>query len=294
MLRMGLRCQVCLLNAGCVRGGKDYSENDFFRWSDLKAEMPFGTHMSVCKIPGRVIQDTIRNSRQWGLKGIAKGGYIHASRNCVMSDDGTIESIQGQPFDPDREYLTAFPHCFLTGIDNHVPMLEWAKTKNHDDLPSEHAAVPAKFVLVEFFSALLWLRMGNFDEIAGEDGVITKDDIRARMKELYGGNTEISDLMVENVFGVADIDNSGTISMLEQMIVHFAATDMLDHVMTEEELAVMAQVAKEVLGGNPSKEEVDTMVQQIQKALDVDGSGVFEREELLKALGGVSGKDFLH
>ena len=298
VLRMGLRCELCLLNAGCVRGGKEYHDDDDFTWSDLKAEIPFATRMSTCKIPGRVIQETINYSRQWAINhGIAKGGYIHVSRCCVTNEDtGAIETVSGEPFDPNREYLTAFPYCFLQGIDNHEPLLEWAKSQSEEVLPKENSAIPAKFVFVEFLSAILWLRLGNFEELAGDDGTITKDDVRKRLKEIYGENEAVSDLMLDNVFAVADRDHSGTISIVEQMVVRFAARDMLEHVVTGEEFSTMMDVAKTVLGNdeeNPNEEALDEIVRQMQQVLDEDGSGTFNREEMLHALGEVTGKDFL-
>jgi hypothetical protein len=188
MLRMALRCEITLLNAGAVRAGKDYQPDEHFTWSDLTTEMPFTTGMSVCHIPGRVLQDTIQHSRQYAKLGIAKGGYLHTSRTAIYNEkDHAIESILGEPFDLDREYLTAFPNAFLDGLDNQTPLLEWAKTMKRDELPNEESAVPAKLAMVELFSALRWLRLGNFQDIAGDDGVICKNDVTERMKEIFGG-----------------------------------------------------------------------------------------------------------
>jgi hypothetical protein len=227
MLCMGLRCQVTLLSAGAVRAGKDHQADKHFIWSDLKAEMPFSTRMSVCLIPGKALQETIQHSRQHAKQGIAKGGYLHTSKTTTISNekDNSIESILGEPFDPDREHLTAFPIAFLGGIDNHKPLLEWAKRKKPHELPNKELAVPAKLVLVEHFSALLWLRFGTFEEMAGDDDVICKNDVTERTKQMCGGNEEeVAHLSTsESVFSVADLDNSGTISALEQMIVHFVA-----------------------------------------------------------------------
>ena len=292
MLRMGLRCDVCLLNAGCVRGNKDYSHDALFTWSDMKTELPYATRMSVCKIPGSTIQESIQYSRRFAPEKIAKGGYIHASKTTVCLDDGTIHSILGEPFDPNRLYLTAFPQGFLKGIDDQRPFLEWAASQQAEDLPSSHSAVPAKIALVELFSALLWLRFGSFEDVSKGDTAICQQDVRERMRQLYG-DEEIADVMADSVFAIADQDGDGLISPIEQMITHFVAADMLDHVVTEKEIEVMKKAAAQVLGKDPSHEELERMVEQIRASLDLKGNGSIQRDEIINALGQVAGKDLL-
>jgi 5'-nucleotidase len=47
ILRMGMRAQCCIVNAGTVRGNKIYDpkNHEWFSWSDLKTEIPFPTEM---------------------------------------------------------------------------------------------------------------------------------------------------------------------------------------------------------------------------------------------------------
>lgn len=293
MLRMGLRCQVVLLNAGSVRAGKEYDSDGFFTWSDMKAELPYPTEMSVCLLPGKVLLDTIQFSRRFAKDKIAKGGYIHTSGTTMFNEEGEIKSILGKEFDPNQNYLTAFPHQFLSGIDNHQPLLDWAATKRPEDLPSSHSAIPAKLILVEFFSALFWLRLGSFEEVSRGGGVITKDDVRHRMKQLYGGNQDVAELMVDSVFKIADKDGDGSISLVEQMITRFVASDMLDHVVTESEIEVMKKVVSQVLDKDLSHEEIDKTVNEIKASLDLQGTGSVQRDEIMQALGQVAGKDLL-
>lgn len=292
---MGLRCEIALVNAGAVRAGKEYNDGEIFTWSDLKAEMPFATKMVVCSIPGRVIQDTIQHSRKWSKDGIAKGGYVHTSRTTVCDPDThAIQTVMGKNFNPERKYLTALPFDFFEGIDNHEPLLDWAKTRDEADLPNGHIATPAKYVLVQVFSALIWLRLGNFCDVAGNDGSISKEDVRQRLREVYGIENEgVAKLMLDNVFSIADLDRSGSISALEQMVVRFSATDMLQHVVTTDEMKVLSKVAAEVLCKDPSDAEVNAMVLKIKEAIDSRGSGSIQRDELLEALGDLSGKELL-
>ena len=53
MIQKGMRCDCCLINAGCVRASREYSaEYVFFSWKDLKEELPFDTYLTVTAMPG--------------------------------------------------------------------------------------------------------------------------------------------------------------------------------------------------------------------------------------------------
>jgi len=326
MLRMGMRAQCAMINAGAVRGNQVYYDRDnnknnnqeYFTWSDLKAEVPFPTGMTACYIPGRVLEATIaysrRKSRQTPPQ--ASGGYLHTCRNLHFNDEtGRIESIGGKSFDPNREYLTALPVQFFAGMDNHKPLLDWAAeqqqqkqrqrqvsgagaTRNDERAPSlfsssEESAIPAKMVLVQVFSALLWLQLGSFADIDRDrDGVLRLDEVKARVLELYG-HESVADLVVQNIFAVADMNGSGFIEPLEMMIVQFAATDCIDHVCSAKELHTMKEVAARVLGAHPSHEDVQRMVERIRETIDLEGDGKIHRAEVMKALGHLKREDLL-
>ena len=117
-------------------------------------------------------------------------------------------------------------------------------------------------VLVEVFSALIWLHLGSFEEIdLDRDGVLTRDEVRARIVEIYDVNE--ADLVVDNIMSVADLNENGTITPLEMMVVQFVATDILDHICTKEELNTMKNIAAKVLGMHPSHDDVKQIVEQI-------------------------------
>jgi len=286
LLRMGLRCECAIMNAGSVRGNRDYDTLGRFTWSDLKREMPFPTHMTTAKVPGSVLERTIRSShgpsrmdppQSWGgyLHTCSKIQYHHARRK--------IERINGQAFDPDREYLVAMPAQFFKGIDNHEHLLEWASETNYQVHVEE--AKPAKMIIVEVFASLLWLRLGTFADLDLDgDGEITRGELVHRLNRFYhesdegtpspststnsptpssithtnedrrdedvdgGTASSLADYVVDSIFNVADLDGSGTITPLEMMIVQLAARDLENHVVTSEEQRTMRLVAKQVLG----------------------------------------------
>jgi hypothetical protein len=108
------------------------------------------------------------------------------------------------------------------------------------------------------------------------------------MKQIYGGNHEtVANLMSDNVFSVADMDNtSGTISALPRtndraFRRHGYAGS---HIATAEELfQVMTDIACSTgtcwKGSDPSNQEVDDMVHHIIASLDLRGTGSVQREK---------------
>jgi 5'-nucleotidase len=295
LIRMGMRTQCCIMNAGNIRGSKVYpKDQEWFTWKDLKAEIAFPTEMCALDIPGKVIEDTIYYSRRLVRQDppMATGGYLHHCDKIKMDEKfEKILEIQGEPFDPEKMYFTCLPGKFFSGIDNHVPLLEWASQNNIE--VDEENGKPAKLVVVEAFAALLWLEMGSFETIDTDgDGVLSRDEVRAQAVKVFG--EDVADMVVDSVFGVADLNHTGVITPVDMMVVQFVATDMLDHVATNEELAIMQKVASEVLGKRPSHMNVKKMMKDLKDVLDVDKSGHIDREEAINVIGEVKRRSLLY
>ncbi|KAL7571185.1 hypothetical protein ACA910_008847 [Epithemia clementina (nom. ined.)] len=349
MLRMGMRCQACFINAGCVRGNKVYNNPNeeeecsyFFTWNDLKTEMPFATEMTVTAMPGHVMEATITHSRQgqWETEPVAKGGYLHTCDHiCYNNETRRIDRIMGAPYDPSRIYLVAHPIEFLEGIDHHQPLLEWWEatmtnpetkangqyngltmeddddTANLNKLLHQQAVRPAKTVIVELFSALFWLQLGSFPELDQSNrGYITRHDVQRQCSERVLNGEPAVDLIVDNVWSVADSQGAGRIYPLDVMTVYYVAIDLVEHVTTAREFAMLRQTVTHVLGQNnkdedaldPDEDENDDadddddddnnnngdhfdrvldLIQQLHQRLDLTGDGHIQRTETMKALG---------
>jgi 2',3'-cyclic-nucleotide 2'-phosphodiesterase (5'-nucleotidase family)/Ca2+-binding EF-hand superfamily protein len=294
LLRMAMRSSLAITNAGSIRGNKTYPlEQEWFTWSDLKAELAFSTNMVALELPGKVIEDMITESRA-GIRcdpPVARGGYLHHCDKVNYDNESCkILTIAGMAFDPNALYLTTLPAQFFEGIDNHVPLLEWAEQNNvHVD---DECGKPAKVAMIEMFAALMWLDMGSFADIDRDgDGVLTHEEVKVRAAQVFGD--DIADLVMESVMGVADLSRDGTITPIEMMVARFVATDMLDHVATHEELHTMSLVASEVLGKRASHEDLKRVVQELLNALDMDGTGTISREEAMKVLGAIKKQNLL-
>lgn len=295
MLRMGMRAEIGLMNAGNVRGGNTYPiYQEWFTMSDLKAEIPFSVGMTAVPLPGKVVEDTINNSRsKYRLDPpVASGGFIDVCDKVEFSEEEQrIVSIRGEPFDPERLYLTSFPANWFEGMDHHTPIMEWAKGTPYE-YAKESSSKPAKVVIVELFSAVVWLEMGSFESIdTNGDGVLTHDEVRARALEIFGD--DVADLVVDNIFAVADGNQDGIITAVDMMIVQYVASDMINHVTTGEELEALQKVASEVLGKQPTHEQVRKTMKVLKEVLDVDRDGKITREEAMSAIGEVRRRSLL-
>lgn len=156
---------------------------------------------------------------------------------------------------------------------------------------SEESGIPAKMVLVQVLSAVLWLKLGSFEEIDRyHKGILHREDIKAHIVEVYG--LDVADLVLDSIFSVADLNGDGTITPLEMMIVRFVAMDITSHDM--DGLKAMKDIALQVLGKEPSHEEVKKMVEEIRNTVGIADDGKISREELMRVLREFKvGKDIL-
>ena len=294
LIRMGMQCQCAVVGAGSIRGNKTYDEsNGFFTWKDLKTEIPFDTPITALRVPGKVLEKSIRYSRQASRQNppVAKGGFLHTCNNINYNDvTQRIESISGEAFDPDKSYLTAMNQEIFIGIDNHVHFLEWSEASGIH--PREDASTPAKLVIVKLFCTLIWLQLAPFHELdADGDGKINREDLKKAVHDIYG--TDLADVMVDNIMSVADKDENDRISPLEMMVVYFVATDMKDHVGTEDEEPVLRETVCCVLGDKLTSSEIEIWVQRLRQEIDKNKDGTFNRLETAEAIGRLRRKSLL-
>eukprot|EP00977_Amphora_coffeiformis_P002541 scaffold482_cov266-Amphora_coffeaeformis.AAC.4 len=303
MLRMGLRTDLALMNAGSVRGNKDYPSDTMFTWKDLKAEILYPTIMCWMRIPGHVLQEAIRSSRRHARASpaVAHGCFLHTCSAVEYDshDPDQITSIGHVPFDPMRSYLTALPLNVLQGIDNHEAILNWVQSdacSSFDLDKLEDSGVPAKNVIVEVFSTLVWLQLGSFDQItdADEDGRVSRKAIRAKLYEIYGH--DVADCVVDNVMSIADTDGNDNISPLGMAVAHFAANEMMSHHRGQRRRnsSMIRQTVGTVLGQEMGEDEADDIVEELSNISSRrDSLGQVDRTAIRGMLGNLRRKSLL-
>lgn len=269
LLRMGMNCDCCLINAGDIRAGKVYDlDQEWFTWNDLNTEMVFPNNMLALEIPGKVIEDVINYSRRHARLDppITSGGYLqHCDGIEYDNDTQKILSIQGEVFDPERCYLTTLPGEAFDGIDNLIPLLEWG-AENHIHNDQEHGQ-HAKPVVVETCAILAWLKFGRFEDVdTNGDGVLTIEEVRNKAMDVFGD--DITDLVINSIFGIADMDKNGMITPVQMKVVQFVASHMRMCKPTAEEIQDMRNIAEDVLAKVSPYPDVNRTVQKLRHILE--------------------------
>eukprot|EP00127_Corallochytrium_limacisporum_P006704 Clim_evm17s233 gene=Clim_evmTU17s233 len=304
-MRRALRADCAICNAGSIRCNRDYSGEEKFTWSDLKAEFPFPDTM------------TLAFSRQGAYQNppVSAGGYLQVC-DMISFNDRTqkIGLIRGRAFDAQKLYLTGLPVNLLRGLDRNEPLLEWWKSTgiveyvrrsssdcgsqitNDTQTPvfdlSEEVGRPMKVLIAEFFSAALWLQLGSFDDIDEDnDGRLSKEEIRKHAVQRLG--QDVGEMVVENVMALADTDGDGMIDPLEMLNVRFIASDMLSHVSTSCENPVMLRLAGELLDLAPHHPDCLALVEALRNKIDANKDGRMTRDEAICALGALKAERLL-
>jgi 2',3'-cyclic-nucleotide 2'-phosphodiesterase (5'-nucleotidase family) len=165
-MRDALGADMCLFNAGGVRGNREYTGR--FTYGDLKTEVPFDNEMVVVSMSGRTVRDAVTASR------------AHApneSGSFLQVDD----ALDLSKLDDAREYRVATVRNLLAGMDHLEPFVRFA-AEHPERVPPVGSGRDVKHVLVDAFAVELWRKLGGFDEIdANHDGMITEPEIAAAL-----------------------------------------------------------------------------------------------------------------
>ena len=163
-MRDALGADVCVLNAGGIRGAREYRTH--FTYGDLKTEVPFDNEIVVVRMPGHVLREAITASRAHAPA--ESGSFLHV-------DDALVP----ERIDDDREYRVAVVRNLLGGMDHIEPLVRFAQT-HPEGVPPVGTGRDVKHVLVDAFAVELWRKLGGFDAIdANHDGVLTEAEVAA-------------------------------------------------------------------------------------------------------------------
>jgi 2',3'-cyclic-nucleotide 2'-phosphodiesterase (5'-nucleotidase family) len=149
VIREGLNCQGAMWNAGDIRGDYVYPpEQEFFTYSDLKTEVPWESPIVPVSMPGQVIIDAVKYSRQYIPT--PKGMFLQVDSKMRVSADGVVTHINEEPIDPAKHYDIATSMLLLQGMDNVEPLKKFAGD-HPDKIPDEDCSRPAKTIGAFFF-----------------------------------------------------------------------------------------------------------------------------------------------
>ena len=140
--KKSIDCDLVLLNGGGVRDSKDYCPGPF-SYGDLLRELPFINNMTIVEIPGSILEDTIRGSRNKGDE--ESPGFLHGDNSLIcepaIGDDLKILSIKEKIFSRNDVYRLAIDVNILRGMNELEPLVSYVAANGGFD---EKSVVPLK------------------------------------------------------------------------------------------------------------------------------------------------------
>jgi hypothetical protein len=277
-----------------------------FTYADLKSEVPFVSSIVVINLPGSLVANAIQFSRQPALSTppVEKGGYLQCDDH-IDWDRGTntVLAIAGEPLIPDKVYSVAIAQQLLEGLDSNLPLLEFKSTHSDLDVHAD-AGMGLKEIIVAHFAKALWTDMIRSFNFSASDtdgnGFISREELleaaRQKYKEVNEGgdaSSEISGLLVDNLFRVADANCDGLLSKSELVSLALNSLQSLKVQKTGAQkrkqsdsfkmtLREAKESLRELLG--PSLEDEpdlgERMLREILENVDADHNGYITQTEL--------------
>ena len=140
----------------------------------LEGELPFANEVVAVTMPGDVLQDVLRASRSKAPR--AAPGFLQADDGVRVTDDNTLVTVAGAPFDPARMYTVATVRVLFDGMDGIAPLVAYAHA-HPERIPPRDTGRELKMLVVDAFARALWAELGPFDslDLDGDDRVTAAD-----------------------------------------------------------------------------------------------------------------------
>jgi len=219
--RDNMKVDVVLMNGGAVRGNKKYPEGRL-TFSDIRIEFPFNTGLTVLKIPGKILSEVVRFSRQ--KEGTEEEpGYLQADEGLVVDKDKHVTHVKREPIDPEKIYQLGIPSVIVEGMNNIEPLVQWANV--HQRVRPE--PIDVKSLIMAEFSKKLWEKLPSFDVIdTDKSGSLSYDEVKCAYETVFDldynhdgvvdeKEREAANLVIEQMMKAMDIDKSSGISRQE-------------------------------------------------------------------------------
>ena len=160
VLRDALGAECIVLNAGYLRGDKDYpKETHVSMYREILTERLMEARLLTLPLPGWVIDSAVTTSRAPALETppVSKGGFLQLDDGIVWDGQTNhIVEICNKPFKSERLYTTVVIHkVAFEGIDNIKPLFEYVQSTfptKMGGVASSDRARPLKEVFLRHFS----------------------------------------------------------------------------------------------------------------------------------------------
>lgn len=121
--KKNVNCDLIVINGGGVRAQKDYHQQQYFTYGDLLMEFTFQNEMTIVDVPGKILEDTIRNSRDITKNG-NNPGFLHGDDGFKF-ESGKICMINNRPFNIHEKYKVAIDVNILYGMNDLQPIVNY-------------------------------------------------------------------------------------------------------------------------------------------------------------------------
>jgi len=172
-LRDATDADGAVINGGSVRGNREYRDG-LITYAHLTAEVPFPSAIIVVPMPGKVLSEAVRISRQpWiDARPATKevNSALHNDDQMRLSQQtGEVTHVCGRPLEPDTVYNIAIDTYV---VRKNLALKEYSK-QFPERIPPDDAGQPALACLVRYFCKRMWLKLADLNE----DGVVTFSEL---------------------------------------------------------------------------------------------------------------------
>jgi len=224
-LRTAVKAEGCLINSGGVRAKKLYTDGQV-TYADLSMECPFPSSNVVVPIPGSVLREAVRVSREAWDRGEADASAFQLDKDMATdAESGLLVQVDGKPLEEEREYAILVDK-YMVGVNS---ALAAYAAECPGKIPPDDAGRPVLPLLVDYFCGEAWKALTDkdgsgavddaevdafFDEAdADHNGMLDQEEIfRALQARLKG---MASNVLAQQMITLADFDADGKVSREE-------------------------------------------------------------------------------
>jgi len=169
-----------VLQGGNVRGGTPSYDPGPFTYGDIMKEFAFDTQMAIVKLPGKIVAETIKNTRT--PEG-TKPFFLHCDMGCVFEDDNvTVKEVNGAPFDPEKMYTISTYQFLLAGMGDLQPMKDYCKANEATCVPPLEACLGIKNYFIETCMRQAWLQILGYKNI---HEIVSAEEFEASLSKKF-------------------------------------------------------------------------------------------------------------
>jgi len=225
---------LAMVQGGFIRAKRDYEPGPF-KMGDLFGEFAFEGPFAAIPIKGSIIQESCLNTRNAPKP---SPNFLHFDHGVVLNEEHMIQTIKGEPFDPERKYNVAIYHHLLTGLNVIEPLMTYviAEVK----VPDLEQCRPVKDIVLEICMKDEWRRLVGFSQFdADGDGDVSVDELKAGVDKVINQVDKNGDgLISKEELAVHVQKMGGQLALVEQLIKSIDADG--DGCISKEELMKLA------------------------------------------------------